>query len=242
MQRLFLTLILFHTVTFMTSAQEVKPEVKKPKIKIEKIDEHRLAVGKVTIDKKAQTLSFPASLGNPEAVIEYLIVNQHGKTHETLFLTETQPLHINIAMKLLGYKPSKELFPELDDELVPTGKMITETYEVKTAARFDIFVEWNDGKSDRSHHINEFIYNSVSKKAAETLPYIYCGSYLIEGAFQADIDGDLVAILTNPAAIGNFSNEGRNDDTIWYPNTKRLPKKDTPISLVFKKHKTLKNK
>lgn len=220
-----------------SSAQEEQAaEKKERKPIVTKIDENLFAVGKIKLNKQTKEISFPATLGNPDSIIEYLIVNEHGKIHETLLITEIRPLNLNIAMKLLGYKESKELFKILDKDYIATDQYHTETDEVKKLARFDIYIEWLDGEEKRSHHINELIYNTITKKHALIRPYVYTGSYLLEGKFKADISGDIIAILTTRASLANFSNEGRYDDTIWHPNPKKIPKPNTPLTIIFKKH------
>ena len=208
---------------------------------IKKVGDHAFEIGKIKFNDKTKEIAFPVSLGSPDSIIEYLMVNEQGKIHETLLITEIRPLHLNLALKLLGYKESKELFRILDKDYIPTEKFHQEPEEVKKAARFNIFLEWQEGEEKRSHHINEFIFNSVSKKHAKLEPYVYGGSYLLEGRFKADLSGDLIAIFTDRGAIANFSNKGREDDTIWLPNKERLPKPNIPLTVVIRKHKLLGN-
>ena len=214
------------------SAQEKKPV-------IEKIDEHNYTVGDVKLNKETQEIAFAAVLCHPDSIIEYLLVNEHGKIHEALLITQVRPSHLNIAMKLLGYKESKELFKVLDSQRIPTQQYHQESKAVKKAARFDVLIQWQDDGKQHSHHINELIYNNVTKKHALIQPYIYNGSYLTRGNFEADMTGDIIAILTNRAAMANFSNKGREDDTIWQPNPKYIPKPETPLTIIFKKHQPL---
>src|SRR6266404_3082213 len=55
-------------------------------------------LGKVRFDKKERIVSFPASINQTEAAIEYLIVTSYGKTHESLLSTEAEPYHIQLAL------------------------------------------------------------------------------------------------------------------------------------------------
>ncbi len=83
-------------------------ETRKPPV--EKLDENRYRIGDVTIDKRTREIRFPALVNLREGILEYLIVHQNGKIHESLFRTETSPTNINLAFTLLSYKPSKELY------------------------------------------------------------------------------------------------------------------------------------
>jgi len=227
---------LFLITTSYLSAQTLGKDEKPV---MTEISENKLQIGKLVLDKKEKEITFSATLGNPDSIIEYLLVNDFGKVHEALFVTEVRPFDLNLALKLLGYKESKELFRVIGEDFMPTELFHDENEDVKIAARFDLFASWNEGDKTKKIHANELILNSISKKHAKVLPYIYGGSYLLEGRLKSQMSGDIIAIYTDRGAIANFSNEGREDDTIWFPNIKRLPKDSTPITLTIKKHKFL---
>lgn len=198
---------------------------------IEKINAHCLRIGKLTLNQQKKEISFTAETASPDTIIEFILCNHFGKIHETLFITEINPLHLNIALKLLNYKPSKELFPIIKNQQ-RTNRYHQENVATKAAARFDLFVT----HQKKTHHVNDWIYNAKTRKTAEKMPLIYSGSYLTEGRFEASLTGDIIAILTSQGAVANFSNPGREDDTIWFPNPKKYPKEPTKITLTLKKH------
>ena len=228
-----LTLLLFSST--LSFSQEQQTSAKKPLIR--KIDADNYTIGKVSLNKKTQEVSFPAISNGQDDIIEFVLVNDFGKTHETLFISEIKASSLNIAMKLIHYKESKELFMMFGKDGQPLNQLHEEPPEIKKAARFDIFVRWKDGEKENELHVNQLIKNGDTEQAAKIKPYIYNGSYLVEGNFMADISGDIIAIFTNPTSLANFSNEGRSDDTQWTPMMKLLPKKDTPVTLIFRKHK-----
>ena len=39
-------------------------------------------------------------------IVEYAVVTRPAKTHESLFRTDVDPMHIHLAMLLLGAKPA----------------------------------------------------------------------------------------------------------------------------------------
>lgn len=73
---------------------------------VKDLGEGRVQVGKVIVDSRARTLTFPAKINMTEGMVEYLIVTTKGKTHESLLSTEAEPIHIHTGMLLLGAKPS----------------------------------------------------------------------------------------------------------------------------------------
>ena len=216
------------------SAKELPAEKKAASIIKEKGKDH-LAVGNILVHKKSLEMRFPVQLGDSEDVIEYLLVADYGKTHETLLLTNVSAYHLNIAFKLAGYKESKELFRVLDSSSRPTSQFHMEKEEVKAAARFHLFLTWKESGIDKEVHVNELIENRVTRKHARIRPFVYSGSYLAGGNLQAHQTGNIIAILTDPTSLANFSNKGHEDDTLWYPFKKALPPRDADLTLVIKK-------
>lgn len=203
---------------------------------IEKIDEENYKIGKVSFNKKTKEIFFLAKINEIGDILEYLVVNDFGKTHEALFITDIKASNLNVALKLLGYKESQELFYMYDEDMRPLDKLHDVPEDVKKAARLDIYASWKGEDGKKNVHVNQLIKNDNTGEHAKIKPYIYNGSYLLDGNFKADLSGDIIAIFTNPGSIANFSNEGNDDDTIWLAMTKQLPKKETVVTLTFKKH------
>lgn len=223
---------------------EPKPAQEQPakeRPAIVKLDQDRFQIGKVILNQKTKEIQFEAEVEAPEDVIEYLITTKQGKIHETLFSTPIKPSNLNIALKLLGYKESKELFRILDKNFRETKDFHKVDEKTKAAARFDIFVSWKHDGKVKEVHANQMILNTKTKKPAKVNPYVYGGSYIFQGTFKPDISGDLIAIFTDRSAIANFSNLGAGDDTLWYPNTELLPKQGSKVTLIIRKHISKKN-
>lgn len=211
-----------------TSAQETaKPAV-------EKISEDEFKIGQIKLNKKTREIRLDAKLEHTDVLLEYLLTNPTGKIHETLFVTEAKPSNLNIALKLLGYKESKELFRTLDAHHRPTEEYFQEEDATKAAARFTIHVEWTQNGEKKSAQIHELIQNERTGDAMTPAAWVYGGSYVLNGQFKPDVSGDIIAIFTDRSSIANYSGAGREDDTIWKPFTKRLPEAGTQVSIIFK--------
>ena len=61
-------------------------------------------VGKVRLDQKARSISFPGKLNMKRGLLEYLLVNPKGSAHESLLATDVGANDIHVAMLLLGAK------------------------------------------------------------------------------------------------------------------------------------------
>lgn len=216
-------------------AEEKKdPAPKKPQIK--KINDNEYQIGKVHIDKSAREISFGAGVNLTEGLLEFVIVNQKGKIHESLFISDISPLNLNIAIKLLGLKESPELFELVDEDYRPTGEFPDVPAKTKAAARMDIFVEW--GKEKKRVALNDLITNNVTEKSMDPGPWLYTGSYVHEGKFKAEVTGDLVAIYTSQPAMINYPGKDRDNDDVWITNSKRTPAEGTVVKIIIKPHES----
>lgn len=210
-------------------------EVPTEKPTVKNLGSGKFAVGDVTFQKKERSISFPARLNMIEGLLEFAIVHQNGKIHESLLITDISPFHLNVALKLLRYKASEELFPILDEDFRPTNKFPLVSDDVKAAARVEILLSWKkeDGSEGKAS-LNDWIYHAVTEEPIPAMPWIYGGSYVHNGAFQAKSTGDIGAIFTANSALFNYPGKDRGLDTVWIPTPKRLPPVDTPVTVTIK--------
>ncbi|MEO1856454.1 MAG: YdjY domain-containing protein [Rubritalea sp.] len=224
-----LALLTTSSALFANEANDTAP--KKPEVK--KIGERTYQLGKITFDSSKGEISFPATLEHNEVLIEYLLTAPEGKIHETLFITEISPFNLNVAMKLLGYKESKELLKILDENHTPTDKYHSATEIQKKKSRFTITASWKvDGKKV-SHDVTQLLENAKTQQPMPDSPWIYSGSYMINGNYKPDISGDIIAVFTDRSSIACYSGEGRYDDTLWMPKQSVLPPLGTAVTLTF---------
>ncbi|HCN79954.1 MAG TPA: hypothetical protein DIS80_02380 [Verrucomicrobiales bacterium] len=248
-------LSLFWTAIAQETSQAKPKSPEKPKI--ERLNNEEVKIGKIHLHQKKRELSFKGGINMTKGLIEYfLATTKSDKVHETLILTDASPTNINIAMKLLGIKESKELFEIFDEETwKPTGKFPAVSPETHAASLVDIFVEWGKGAKKKRvpaneliHHINwpkkaptpkpneEFETNEATLSVMEEGPWLSTGSYMHEGRFKAEIGGIIFGIYTNEQAIVNFFGKDRLLGDVWIPNEKNVPKEGTVVTVVVKPH------
>jgi len=192
-------------------------------------------------NKETREISFPAKVEMPAAansdehsIIEYVLVNPTGKIHETLFVTNVKPSHLNVAYKLLGYKESKHLFRKVNDDLIPEDEYESTTPEQKKLSQFKLSVQWKDSNGKViTKQINELIHNHAKNQPMTAGSWVYGGSYIYNGQFQADVSRDIFAIFTDSGAIGNYAGDGREDDTLWSPNQQAMPPQSSDVTLFI---------
>src|SRR5207253_204122 len=87
---------------------------------VERLTDNLYRVGKVLIDTKARTVVCRGTVNMDAGPIEYLAVAPNGKTHESLLLLEVRPLHLQVALLLLGLEP-KNILKRQGDKTAPQG-------------------------------------------------------------------------------------------------------------------------
>ena len=188
-------------------------------------------IGKVRLDQKALTISFPGKLNMQRGLLEYLIVNPKGSAHESLLVTDVGASDIHFAMLLLGAKGgaiTADAPPaQLNEEYFRNAPKLT-------GDTVFITVKWKEKDVEQTAPIEDWLYNEAGKKAIEHGPWIYNGSMLYEGSFLAQIDGNLVALVTAPTALINNPRKGNDNDQMWNVNEKVTPRVNTPVEIIFR--------
>lgn len=206
--------------------EPVKPNV-------EKIDENKFRVGKVTFDKSTREVGFPARVNMTEGLLEFLVVHENGKVHESLFITDTSPTDINLALTLLRYTASRELYPLPNGTGGVTDKFPEVPEDVKAAARVALFVEYEDSGTKRRLPANEWIQHAVKSTHMPSGPWVYGGSEFHNGKFVPEATGDIIAIFVAPSALLNYPGDDNRDDTVWLVYPKRVPAEGTHVQIII---------
>ncbi len=187
-------------------------------------------IGKITVDKRARTVRFPATVNLGDGALEYLLVTDKGKTHESLFATEVSTYKLNVAMLLLGVRPTAEITEFPPEQL--TADSLKAMPEL-AGDKVDVLVSWKQGEDVRQVHAEEWIDNRQTQAPMATGPWIYTGSVIYQKRFLAEEEGSIVALVTDPVALVNNPRAGNRDDSIWSARNDRIPKAGTPVEITF---------
>jgi hypothetical protein len=187
----------------------------------------------VRLDKKNHRISFDATINQREGLIEYLLVNDKGKVHESLLATKIAPHDIHLALLLIGLQENKK--SNINEPLPPSAidsAYLHEAPKIKgTPVR--ISVAWQqDGKQQQAAAEN-WIFNLHTNKLMNPGPWTYNGSLVEDGQFLADQELSIVAVITDPTALANNPREGYDDDQIWQIQDKVVPAMDTPVEVTI---------
>jgi len=187
-------------------------------------------VGKITVDKRARTARFPATVNMAEGTLEYLLVTDKGKTHESLLATAVSPYQLNIAMLLLGARPTPEI-TDLPPEQLSSGTL--KSAPELAGDNVDVLVSWKDGGEPRQVRAEEWIDSRSAQAPMTTGPWIYTGSAIFQKRFLAQEEGSIAALVTDPAALLNNPRPGNRDDTNWSARKGTVPAEGTPVEILF---------
>lgn len=197
-------------------------------------------IGAIRLDKNASTVTFPAKVNMVDGLLEYLLVTTKGPTHESVLATDVSPQNVHMAMLLLGAKGmsiAKGAPPpdRIDAEyLAKAPKLVGD--------RIFLSCKWKDADGkEQSAPIERWIVRreAVGKKKpldvpAEDGPWLYTGSFMHEGRFNAEQQGVFGALVTFPGAIINNPRKGANDDHMWFAKTLAIPPIGTPVEFTIK--------
>jgi len=184
----------------------------------------QVELGKIEVDAKAGSFTFPAKINQTEGIAEFLLVHKNGKVHEAIFSTEVRAIEINAALNLLGLKTDTE-----NKTAIPIMS------DLSKHPRLEIYI--SNAEKTVWHPATDFIAYRGTKDALSIQPWHYNGSYFYNDNFMSEVEGDLIAIYTNVNALINLEHSDRTDDTLWFPNAHKLGKKGdtTYIKIVIVK-------
>ncbi len=234
-------LVLALLTTAALAEEPVVPEAP-TKASLKKLEDGRLQLGDIVFDAKSREIRFPAQVNMTDGALEFLIVLEKGKVHESLFSTTILPTNLNVAFKLLRYPASLELYPLPNDTGGTSGDFPEVEADVKAGARIGIDVEWQDGGKTRRTPVNEWVQHGITAEAMPAGPWVYGGSVVDGGKFAPDMTGDVAAIYLSAGALLLYPGEDKENDDVWTPFPKRVPPVGTKVTIViapFKKSQPL---
>lgn len=173
---------------------------------------NELKLGEVRVDAAARAISFPAAVNQRLGAVEYWLVHETGKVHESIFRTSVGAKEIHAAALL---------FSETGTNTGSAGKLKVKTIEVS----------WmEDGKEVR-FNAAELILDLKKKRAVRETKWAYRGSRLVDGVFLAERDGSLIAIMEDRDALINQDTPDASDDKNWEPIAEKLPGIGTAVTV-----------
>jgi hypothetical protein len=173
-------------------------------------DSAPLDIGGVKVDARARAISFPARVNQRAGAIEYFLVHETGKVHESIFKTTIAPRDIHIAALLFS----------------STNKPALRVRAIEAA--------WTDKADSKNYLAAELILNKAKKRAQRETKWAYRGSRLVNGVFLAQRDGSIVSIQEDRDALIDHDTPEAADDENWEPMTELIPPLETPVTMTIR--------
>jgi hypothetical protein len=207
------------------------PAADHPAAPIRQLSPTQFQVGDIRFDKATRRIEFPGHINMQEDLVEYALVHKDGKTHESLLATGISPFQLNLVMLLCGYEPGNGgLFGHPDSADTPGD----ETNRDSAKSLVKITLTWTlEGDAPVSVAPEDLILNRFTGKPMTRGPWLYNGSTIEDGQFQAELEGSIIAIYLDQWSMFNSPRPGSDDDQRWTPITEKTPPRDTPVTIVI---------
>ena len=191
----------------------------------ERLADGRVRLGLVVVDPAARTATLPALLNQTHGVIEYALVHETGKTHESLLRTAAGALDLHAAALLLDVPPAG---PAAVTNAAAPAASAVEISVARTNAAGAVITrplqEWIELRQDEARR---------TRAGFPPPRWLYNGSLLTAEGFAAHFEGSLVSLIRDPAALVNSLAPSAGDDDIHFPAAAGLPATNTPVAVVL---------
>ncbi|MDD5262657.1 MAG: YdjY domain-containing protein [Methylacidiphilales bacterium] len=213
-----------------TSPQAVPQKTPPPTQLVREVGPDELEFKGILLQKKKHRILFPGTLNQRDGLIEYVLVGEKGKTHESLLATKVQPHDIHMALLLIGLKQDTKDNP---NETAPPSAI--DSQYLQSAPKLKgapvlLSVAWTQEGKRREVPVEDWILDLKTNHPMSRGLWTYNGSLIDEnGVFLADQELSIVAVVTDPIALVNNPRQGYNDDQIWQVLKDAAPPLNTPV-------------
>jgi hypothetical protein len=212
-----------------------------PAVSVDDVERHRLTIsppertgpgqyriGEIQLNKSERSVSFPAAVNMNKGLLEYLLVGNGGKLHESLLRTNIEPYNLQLACLLVGIEGTEAPLAFQGDPATPKGDAVEILLRVKD----------NDGKQ-RAVAPETWLAQVVgeTKRDVSGLRWVFSGSVVHNGRFAAQVGGSIIALYHDPAAMIDNASPGGESDKIWFVKEGATPPVGTPVTVTIKARK-----
>ncbi|MGJ8677330.1 MAG: YdjY domain-containing protein [Akkermansiaceae bacterium] len=192
-----------------TSAEELELKLMDT-LQLRKGADDTLKLGKVTIKTQEKQLLIPVTLNMSEGIVEYALVTELGKTHESVLSTLASPSDIQVAMLLLGAQPND---------------------------RVQLSIEWQIDGEKYQLELSDGITQGISQGSESKLrltrdAWVFLGSRFDAKGFAADREGSIISLIDDRSAIFSHKASALLHDQPCHARPEVLPAKETLLKLI----------
>jgi hypothetical protein len=159
--------------------------------------------------------------------------------HESVLQVDAEPLHLHLALLLLGLEPGTRPRYQGDPQTPLPASPPREGKSAEDGASsgtswVEARVEWRQGGQERSARLEEWAWDIPAKRPMPAVAWLFTGAtppgpgpVLMEQRSVIATYRDPDAVLNNPLPTGG-------DDTIYKANERVVPAVGTPVTLVLR--------
>lgn len=213
------------------AARDAKPAAP-PAPAIKPLGGPRYELHGISFNKDTRAITLPALVNMTEGLLEYALVHEAGKVHESFLSTAISPFDLNVVLLLLSYQPSATFFDFSDKK---AGAILVKNPKIEPVAQLALTLEWKNSEGTLQTAPLESLLLNVDQKATLTPgPFTYTGSFLMDdGTFMAKETGSILALYADAASLINNPRQGNEHDDIWLPDKSKVPPKGTPVTVTL---------
>lgn len=236
--------------------QLARPEDVKPKPAAPATDDARtraqqelvtsLAKLGIRLDPELGVCTLRVRVGIRDDLLEYLLVQPRGQSHESLFVSDVSPRALNAALLALGVQAGQNLRTVAKDP-APTQEELRNgippyTVEVPSGDGFYLYAAWRAGDETYFHRVEDLVRNLATGTAMTRHRWVYLGSKTApdkknpgQELFAAEIEGNLInlAFFAEGFTLITAALPECIQQTIWLPNAWLVPERGSEVELIF---------
>lgn len=212
-----------------TNAADAKALLDKLKtsLDIQQLGPDSFKIGAVAFDRAKREVRIPGRVNMREDAVEYVLVADNGKKHESVLATDARPEQLHLACLLLGMTATNL---SLD-----YGKSL----DVPPPNAIAIEAAWTNNGTAARVNLDALVVLRREESAAASKPlapgkWFYNGSFIAGAGFQAQIEGSIVSLIRDPSALINNPRPDLDNDKIHFPNARLLPPVGAPVEVILR--------
>lgn len=190
-------------------------------------------VGGIRFNAATREIRVPSVVNYKQLPIEYMLVHETGKTHESVLRTTINPSDLQVAILLCHFEAGTEglAHPDAPKDLTPIKPL---TLKTPGANRMKIEVEWKAGSEIKRAPLSAWMLDVNTRKPPPDLAtWIFSGSYVDKDGFAAQVQGSMIAVYLDRNAMINSPAKGNWDDALWISNPAAIPDEGTPVTVII---------
>jgi len=238
MARFFTSLLLIALSVMGVHAQEGKvdgaKQLAEAQQRLKKLSATEYELDGIRINAATREVRIPTKVELKQAPLEYMLVHETGKTHESVLITAVSPTAIQMALLLANYQAASEgMLTKVPEAERP--KVWKEEPPAKAGAnRVKIRVEWKVGEETKTAALSDWVQNIDTRKPPPDLDtWVFNGSYMDERGFIGQQEGSIIAVWLDRGALINSPAEGNWRDDLWISLPANIPDEGTPVTLII---------